>query len=49
VIALYHHYLGLIEETGPVTAETKKTGISFLARVCFGGAVLRKKWLETRL
>ena len=29
--------------------EPKKTGISFLVRVRFAGAVLRKKWLEARL
>ena len=49
VIALYHHYLSLIENLGPVTVEPKKTGISFLVRVRFAGAVLRKKWLEARL
>jgi len=49
VIALYHHYVGLIEKFGPVTVEPKKTGISFLVRVRFAGAVLRKKWLEARL
>ena len=49
VIALYRHYLGLIEKFGPVTVEPKKTGIAFLVRVRFAGAVLRKKWLEARL
>jgi hypothetical protein len=49
VIALYHHYLGLIKEIGPVNVEPKKTGISFLVRVRFAGAILRKKWLEARL
>jgi hypothetical protein len=49
VIALYHRYVGLIEELGSITVEPKKTGISFLVRVRFAGAVLRKKWLEARL
>jgi hypothetical protein len=49
VIALYHHYLALVKQFGPVTVEPKKTGISFLVRVRFAGAVLRKKWLEPRL
>jgi hypothetical protein len=49
VIALYHQYLGLIERFGPITVEPKKTGIAFLVRVRFAGAVLRKKWLEARL
>jgi hypothetical protein len=49
VIALYHHYLGLIEKIGPVNVEPKKTGVAFLVRVRFAGAVLRKKWLEARL
>ena len=49
VIALYLHYVSLIEQIGPVTVEPKKTGISFLIRVGFAGAVLRKKWLEARL
>jgi len=49
VIALYHRYLSLIEKFGPVTVEPKKTGISFLVRVRFAGAVLRKKWLEARI
>jgi hypothetical protein len=49
VITLYHHYAGLIREFGPVTVEPKKSGIAFLVRVRFAGAVLRKKWLEARL
>jgi hypothetical protein len=49
VIALYYLYVSLIENIGPVTVEPKKTGISFLVRVRFAGAVLRKKWLEARL
>jgi hypothetical protein len=49
VIALYHHYLTLVEKSGPITVEPKKTGIAFLVRVRFAGAVLRKKWLEARL
>lgn len=49
VIALYHQYLDLVQKFGPVTVEPKKSGISFLVRVRFGGAVLRKKWLEARL
>jgi hypothetical protein len=49
VIALYHHYLDLIEKIGTVKIEPKKTGIAFLVRVRFGGAVLRRKWLEARL
>jgi hypothetical protein len=49
VLALYHRYVGLIENFGPITVEPKKTGISFLVRVRFAGAVLRKKWMEARL
>jgi hypothetical protein len=49
VIALYHHYSSLIDKFEPVNVEPKKMGISFLVRVRFGGAVLRKKWLEARL
>jgi hypothetical protein len=49
VIALYRHYVGLIEKFGPVTVEPKKTGISFLVRVRFAGAILRKNWLEARV
>jgi hypothetical protein len=49
VIALYHHYLGLIHKIGPVNIEPIKTRIAFLVRVRFGGAVLREKWLEARL
>jgi hypothetical protein len=48
-IALYQHYVSLIEQIGPITVEPKKTGISFLVRVRFAGAVLRKNWLEARL
>jgi hypothetical protein len=49
VTALYHHYLGLIQTIRPVNIELKEMGIAFLVRVRFGGAVLRKKWLEARL
>ena len=49
VLALYHHYLDLVEQFGPVIIEPKKTGIAFLVRVRFAGAVLRRKWLEARL
>lgn len=48
-IGLFHRYVKLIEKFGPFTVEPKKTGISFLVRVRFGGAVIRKNWLEARL
>jgi hypothetical protein len=49
VVALYEQLVRQIGEFGPVIVEPKKTGVAFVVRVRFAGAVLRKRWLEARL
>jgi hypothetical protein len=46
VRATFDRYLKRARECGPVTVIPQKTRISFQARVRFGGAVTRKRWLE---
>ena len=48
-VNLFEQYVKLIEKIGPITIEPKKTSISFLVRVRFGGATIRKDYLEARL
>jgi hypothetical protein len=46
---LFDYYLGLVRQLGPITVEPRKSGIAFLARVRFAGAVTRRHWLEVSL
>ncbi|MBI4539603.1 MAG: hypothetical protein HY704_08875 [Gemmatimonadetes bacterium] len=46
---LFDRFCGLVKVCGPVTVYAQKTRIVFQARMRFGGAVVRRQWLDVTL
>ena len=49
VRTLFNQWRALARSMGPVTVYAQKSRIVFMVRVRFGGAIVRKDWLEARL
>jgi hypothetical protein len=47
--AVFDRYVDVVRSFGPVTVYAQKTRIVFQVRVRFGGAVIKKHWVEGRV